>query len=160
MRDPRFVAAHRGGLLNLDGHRFLANWAADCAENVQPFFTKCSENSRPNEALETARLWASEAVRTGVAMKASVAAHAAARQVTDNAAIAAARAAGQAVATAHFADHCVGSLLYSLKVLAISGDDSSAELASQLAKLPENLRPLVSFGVRLRLAAMKIEVST
>ena len=92
-------------------------------------------------------------------MKASVAAHAAARQVTDKAAIAAARAAGQAVATAHFADHSMGALLYALKALEASGCSSESELELQLAKLPDHLREVVSSGVDVRLKALGVRGS-
>ncbi|HLP78724.1 MAG TPA: hypothetical protein VK327_17600 [Candidatus Paceibacterota bacterium] len=151
MRDRRFVAAHRGGPLDRESHAFLARWAADCAECVLPIFARCSDDSRPREALDIARKWANGEVKTGVAVKASLAAHAAARQVEDRSAIAAARAAGQAVATAHFADHSMGALLYSLKALEASGIPSDAELRLQLAKLPEHLREPVASGVALRL---------
>ena len=33
-RDPRFVAVHRGGLLDGGHHSLLASWAADCAVSV------------------------------------------------------------------------------------------------------------------------------
>jgi hypothetical protein len=39
-RDPRFVAIHRGGVLDLTTHRLLVAWAADCAEHVLPLFTE------------------------------------------------------------------------------------------------------------------------
>lgn len=98
-----------------ESHVLLARWAADCAERVLHSFTRHSNDRRPQAALDVARQWANGEVKTGVAMKASLAAHAAARSVSDKAAIAAARAAGQAVATAHFADHSMGALLYALK---------------------------------------------
>ena len=142
--------------MDRDGHVFLARWAADCAERVLPLFTRCSDDSRPKDALDTVRRWANGEVKTGAAMKASLASHAAARQATDKAAIAAARAAGQAVATAHAADHSMGALLYSLKALEASGSPSEAELRYQLAKLPEHLREPVASGVSLRLKKLGI----
>jgi hypothetical protein len=156
MRDRRFVAAHRGGPLNRESHIFLARWAANCAERVLHLFTECSKDLRPKRALEVARAWANGEVKTGVAMKASVAAHAATRQVKDKAAIAAARAAAHAVATAHFADHCMGALLYALKALEVSGRKSESELKFQLAKLPSRLRAPVSSGVKVRLKKLGI----
>ena len=69
-------------------------------------------------------------------MKSSVAAHAAARQVSDPAAIAAARAAGHAVATAHFADHCMGALLYAMKAMEAAGVPSVPEMELRLEELP------------------------
>jgi hypothetical protein len=156
MRDPRFIAAHRGGPLDLASHRFLATWAADCAESVLPFFQQSSDDVRPLQAIEIARQWAKGEVKTGVAMKASVAAHAAARLVADKAAIAAARAAGQAVATAHFADHCMGGLLYALKALEVMGQPAESELDFQLSKLPGSLRTVVVDGLIPRLKGLGI----
>lgn len=89
-------------------------------------------------------------------MKASLAAHAAARQARDKAAIAAARAAGHAVATAHAADHSMGALLYALKALEASGHPTEDELRQRLALLPEHLLEPVSAGVRLRLKKLGI----
>jgi len=89
-------------------------------------------------------------------MKASLAAHAAARRVTDKAATAAARAAGQAVATAHAADHSMGALLYALKALEASGHAFGPELESQLAKLPPHLLAPVSSGIDARLNRLGI----
>ncbi len=89
-------------------------------------------------------------------MTASVAAHAAARDVRDNAATAAARAAGHAVATAHFADHCMGALLYALKAIEASGSCAAPEMDSQLAKLPDHLRAMVVDGVLSRMAKLGI----
>jgi hypothetical protein len=91
-------------------------------------------------------------MKTGVAMKASAAAHAAAREVVHTAAIAAARAAGQAVATAHFADHSVGALIYAMKALEASGISSDEEFDLQIAKLPKHLRDPITSGVSIRVA--------
>jgi hypothetical protein len=159
MRDRRFVAAHRGGPLDRDDHNLLARWAADCAEGVLLLFSQSSDDIRPARALEIARAWANGEVKTGEAMKASVASHAAARGVTDKPAIAAARAAGQAVATAHFADHSMGALLYTLKALEAAGFGSDPELQSQLEKLPGHLREPIELGVGFRLAKLGIRAS-
>lgn len=156
MRDRRFIAIHRGGPLDRDSHVCLARWAADCAEQVLPFFVQGSGDPRPADALKILRDWANGKVKTGVAMKASVAAHAAARAATNPAAIAAARAAGQAVATAHAADHSMGALLYGLKALEASGKASAPELEKQLAKLPQHLQAQVSEGILVRLKGMGI----
>lgn len=159
MRDRRFIAVHRGGPLDLDSHRALARWAAGCAERVLPFFTRCSPDTRPQQALDIAHAWADGELKTGAAMKASVAAHAAARSVTDPAAIAAARAAGHAVATAHFADHSPGALLYAMKARAAAGQPIELELKRQLAKLPVRLRQLVFASIKIRLQPMGLASS-
>ncbi|MFL6528288.1 MAG: putative immunity protein, partial [Chthoniobacterales bacterium] len=111
MRDRRFVAAHRGGPLELDTHRLLAAWAARCAEHVVHF---CPD-ARAQRAIEAAKMWAKGRISVGVARRAAIAAHAAARESRSDAARAAARAAGHAAATAHMADHSLGPALYGVK---------------------------------------------
>ena len=108
----------------------MATWAADCAERVLPFFEKVyPNNDRPRKAIETCRTW----VRTGVFKMAeirgaSLAAHAAARASKKNeAATFAARAAGQAVATAHVPQHAFGGAYYALKAIA-AADPAHAEV--------------------------------
>lgn len=151
MRDKRFVAAHRGGPLDLATHRLLALWAADCAEHVLPLFIERSSDDRPKQAIETARAWARGEVPVGVAQKAAVAAHAAAREGASKAATAAARAAGHAVATAHMADHSLGGVIYGLKAVEASGGSTDAEYAWQIGRLPEELRELVVSALARRL---------
>ena len=159
MRDRRFVAVHRGGQLDKPGHIFLARWAADCAEEVLPLFQQHSADERPENAIEIARSWASGSVKTGVAMKASLASHAAAREAKEKAAIAAARAAGQAVATAHCADHSMGALLYALKAMEAVGLDSESALQNRLLKLPDHLREQVASGINIRLRKLGINAN-
>ena len=109
--------------------KLMATWAADCVERVLPFFEKAYPNDdRPRKAIETCRRW----VRTGVFKMAeirgaSLAAHAAARAAKENdAACYAARAAGQAVATAHVPQHAFGGAYYALKAIA-AADPVQAE---------------------------------
>jgi hypothetical protein len=148
MRDRRFIAAHRGGPLDAASHRLLAAWAADVAERVLPYFTKCSSDDRPHRAIETARAWAGGGVPVGVAQKAAVASHAAARGVSDKSASAAARAAGHAVATAHMADHCLGAPWYALKALTASGLAADMEEICRVEKLPDELQQLILSALR------------
>jgi hypothetical protein len=153
MRDIRFIAVHRGGHLSRKDQALLACWAADIAESVLPLFAQCDDDPRPAHAIAVARSWANGDVKTGLAMRASVAAHAAARQATHTAAIAAARAAGQAVATAHFAHHCMGALLYGMKALNAAGMESTTVKEKYLATLPAHLRVIVESGIESRLKA-------
>ena len=152
MRDRRFVAVHRGGPLDLTKQRFLAAWAADCAERVLPLFQKCSSDHRPKHAIQTARAWAKGEVSVGDARKAAVAAHAAARKMRNKSATAAARAAWHAVATAHMADHCLGAPLYALKAIEATGAAVEVERAWQLDQLPEELQNLITSALKRRLS--------
>lgn len=94
MRDKRFVAAHCGGPLRLSEYRLLAAWAADCAEHLLPIFELHSSDDRPRLAIGIGRAWVRGEVKTGVAQRAALAAHAAAREAADDAAVSVARAAG------------------------------------------------------------------
>ena len=97
-------------------------------------------------------------MKTDVAQKASVAAHASARSMTDPRAIAGARVAGHAVATAHFADHCVAAAIYSLKAVEVAGQVLGQELAWQKEQLPSELRMLIVDELMRRLTQLGIEI--
>lgn len=145
MRDDRFKAVHRGGSLDLERHRQLAIWAADCAEHVLPLFEEHHPlDDRPRRAIETARAWAAGAVSVGAARTAAFAAHAAAREASA-AAREAARAAGHAVATAHMADHALGPAWYGVRAVRASDGAEAAEQerAWQLEHLSPAIKQLV-----------------
>ena len=124
-------------LVNKTSHKTLGAWAVDCAERVLPFFEeKYPKDPRPRDAIAALRKW----IRTGVfkmavIRKASLDAHAAAREVgEDNAARSAARAAGQAVATAHVPAHSLGAANYALQaVYRAAGSDADAAVAEERA---------------------------
>jgi hypothetical protein len=151
MRDRRFVAVHRGGPLDIATHHLLAAWAADSAEHVLPLFTRWSTDERPQQAIDTARAWARGEIPVGVAQKAAVAAHAAAREVDNPSATAAARAAGHAVATAHMADHSMGAFIYALKAVEAAGASVDIERAWQEEHIPDEVRELILSGLDIRL---------
>ena len=155
----RYMSTHQEFWIffNRNDHKALALWAADCAEHVLPFFEeKYPEDPRPREAILTLREW----INTGkfsmpVIRGTSLAAHAAAREVKeeDNAARFAARAAGQAVATAHVPTHALGPALYAFKAVAATNPtDVKGAIAKerdwQFQRLPENLREWVDFWVK------------
>lgn len=88
--------------LSEDDRRVLGLWAADCAERVLPLFeAKSPSDTRPREAIESIRAYARGGKRTGQLRSFGWAALAAARDVGDPVAAAAARAAGIAAATAY-----------------------------------------------------------
>jgi hypothetical protein len=142
MRDRRFIAVHRGGPLSLEHHRLLICWAHDCAEHVLPLFED-EIDERVRHALETARAWERGEVPTGAAMKASVAAHAAARAAPSPTATFVARAVGQAVATAHMADHSLGAAWYGLKAVKSAGQSVETERIWQDQHMPSEIAELV-----------------
>ncbi|MCU0630899.1 MAG: hypothetical protein MUF37_07095 [Methanoregulaceae archaeon] len=113
--------------------KILAIWAADCAERALPYFEeKYPGDTRPRKAIDALREW----VRTGVFRMADVrntalAAHAAARDVKeDNAARSAARAAGQALATAHVPDHAIAAGMYAATAVRDAANSLDAAIAT------------------------------
>ncbi len=142
MRDNRFIAEHRGGSLSKKHHRQLMIWACVCTEHVLPLL--CGPlDERLKNALLIAREWANRNTTAGEAMKASAGAHAVAREFTDPISIAVARAVGQAVATAHMADHSLGAAIYALKAIKNAGKSVEAERKWQNEQLPSEIKVLV-----------------
>ena len=136
MPKPEFSLTTEGDALreSVKGtdHKTLAAWAIDCAERVMPYFeATVPGDTRPRRALETLQAW----IDTGefhmaVIRKASLDAHAAAREVgEDGPARSAARAAGQAVATAHVITHAPGAAVYALQAIHRAGSPEEVEAA-------------------------------
>jgi hypothetical protein len=142
MRDKRFIAKHRGGPLKKEQHYQLITWACACAEHVLPLSGDTTDE-RLKHALRVAEDWRWGNASVGDARKASAAAHAMARESSDPAAIAVARSVGHAVATAHMADHSLGSAWYALKAVKHAGISVDAERRWQDEHLPPEIMDLV-----------------
>jgi hypothetical protein len=114
-------------------HQTLAVWAIECAGRVLPYFEqRNTHDGRPRRAIETLKHWLDTGVFSmAVIRKASLDAHAAAREVgEDSPARSAARAAGQAVATAHVRRHAIGSAIYAQQAVFRAAEPSKAEAAA------------------------------
>jgi len=119
-------------LVRKTDHTTLAVWAIDCVERVLPHFEeKFPDDHRPRNAIEALQAWKDTGVfKMADIRKASLASHAAAREVgEDNAARSAARAAGQAVATAHVPAHSIGAANYALQAIHRASSSSYADAA-------------------------------
>jgi hypothetical protein len=125
--------------------KILALWAADCAEHVLPFFEdNYPDDDRPRKAIEACRRWAATGVfRMADIRKASLDAHAAAREAREEDARAAAHAAGQAVATAHVPTHALGSALYGIRAVAARSGNADDGLIRERDWQLQRLRCLV-----------------
>ncbi len=131
-----FIAEHRGGPLTKDSHRKLMKWAIACAEHVL-YLPGNEIDERLIYALHIAKEWENGNVPTGTAMKASLGAHAVARETSDPVLKAIARSVGQTVATAHMADHSLGGAFYALKAVKYANQDIEKEREWQFEKLSE-----------------------
>jgi hypothetical protein len=128
-KDERIVQ-----LMKKTDPKILAVWAIDCAERVLPYFEeKYPKDNRPRKALETLQAWIDTGMfKMAVIRKASLDSHAAAREVgEDNAARSAARAAGQAVATAHVPTHSIGAAIYALQAIHRAAGCPDAAIAKE-----------------------------
>ena len=136
MAESKFSLARKDAamvdLVRLSDKKTLALWAIGCVKRVLPYFEeKFPEDPRPRNALAALRT----CIKTGefsmaVIRKASLDAHAAAREVgEDNPARSAARAASQAVATAHVRTHSLGAANYALQAIHRAAGVSGAEAA-------------------------------
>lgn len=134
-------------LVEKTDQRVLAEWAIGCVERVIHYFEdEYPEDNRPREAIRTLQDW----IDTGkfsmsVIRGASLGSHAAACEVgEDNPARSVARAAGQAVATAHVPRHALGGSIYALQAIHRASDasDADANVANELQWQTEHLEKL------------------
>ena len=119
-------------LVSKTDQKTVALWAIDCAECVMPYFEeKYPQDHRPRQAIETLKTWIDTGVfKMAVIRKASLDAHAAAREVgEDSPARSVARAAGQAVATAHVPRHAYGPAIYAQQAIYRATNPSDADAA-------------------------------
>jgi hypothetical protein len=149
MRDKRFIAEHRGGLLKKEQHYQLIKWACYCAEHVLPLFGE-NIDERLKNALNVAKEWKQGNASVGDARKAAVNAHAVARESSNPTVIAVARSVGHAVATAHMVDHSLGAAWYALKAVKNAGKSIDAERKWQDEQLPSEIKNLVLTARKMR----------
>jgi hypothetical protein len=124
-RESRYFA------LSLESLRVIGGWAADCAERALSVYeARVDPDPRPRAAIEGIREFAAGERRTARLRPLACEANAAAREVGDPAAAAAARAAGLAAASAYthpLADvrqtkHIVGPAAYTALALELDHD--------------------------------------
>jgi hypothetical protein len=137
MTKPKFSIAHEDTemmkLVESIDQETLAVWAKNCAERVLPYFeNEFLNDPRPRAALETLQAWIDTGVFSmKVIRQASLDSHAAAREVgEDSSAHSAARAAGQAVATAHVSGHAYGAAIYAQQTISRASEPIEAKVAA------------------------------
>ena len=143
--------------LSEEDRRLVGRWVADCAERVLPLFeARAPSDSRPREAIEGIRAFARGEKRTGQLRSLFSAAYAAAREVGDPAAAAAARAAGVAAAspfiharvTPQQAKHALGSAMYAARARELAADDDPGVGDEEIRWAIEHASPAVREIVR------------
>jgi len=138
--------------LSDDDRRLLGLWAADCAERVLPLFeARAPGDTRPREAIEVLRGFALGGKRTARLRTVAWAALAAAREVGDPGAAAAARAAGyaagiayiHALATPHQVNHVLGPAISQAQARELAAGDDPAAGDEEIRWAIEHASPAV-----------------
>jgi hypothetical protein len=141
-----------------EDHRAWVCWAADCAQRVLPIFQRQRpDDDRPARAVAAARAWVRGDLSAARARTTAFGAYAAAREVGDQAARAAALAAGHAAAAVHVAAHAQhaadDAVVAAVHAAPATNHDAGlVEREWQDAALPQRLRPIVT-AARHRLPA-------
>ena len=125
--------------------RIVAAWAADCAERVLGLFeTEAAGDSRPRDAIARVRAFARGELDVAEQIRRRFVGDAAAQEVRIPAAVAAARAAGQAAAIPHMGAHALGAAAYAAKAVGSAAPDRpeavSEEIHWQLSSMSVQVR--------------------
>jgi hypothetical protein len=145
---------HESGWVTLseEDRRLVGFWVADCAERVLTLFeAKAPSDTRPREAIEGIRAFARGGKRIARLRSLAWAAYAAAREVGDPVATAAARAAGLAAAfayiharvTLHQAKHALGPAVYAARARELAAADDPSVGDEEIRWAIEHASPAV-----------------
>jgi hypothetical protein len=131
--------------LSLVDRQVVAAWAADCAERVLGLFeAEAPEDDRPRDEIARTRAFARGELDVADEIRHRFRGSDAARDVRSPAAVAAARAAGQAAAIAHMGAHALGAAAYAAKAAGLGAGDRpdavSDEIRWQLEHMPAPVR--------------------
>ena len=104
--------------------RVVAGWAADCAERALGLFeAEAPKDDRPRAAIARTRAFARGELKTAEEIRRRFVGGVPAGELKAPAAIAAARAAGQAVAVCHMGAHALGAAAYAVKAVGLASSD-------------------------------------
>ncbi len=135
--------------------RFVAAWAADCAERVLGLFeAEAPTDDRPRAAIARTRAFARGELNTADVIRRRFVGGVPVGEVKAPAAAAAARAAGQAVAICHMGAHALGAAAYAVKAVSLAapdrpevvGDEIRWQLTHMTSEVRTALRALPPVG--------------
>ncbi len=129
--------------------RIVALWAADCAERVLGIFeAEAPGDRRPRDAIARARAFAGGELQVAGEIRRRFVAGAAAREVVVPAAVAAARAAGQAASVAHMGAHALGGAAYAAKAVGLADLDRPEAVGEEVRWQLAHMSPAVRAALR------------
>ncbi|HVH63910.1 MAG TPA: hypothetical protein VNA65_09935, partial [Candidatus Dormibacteraeota bacterium] len=137
MRSPQTLSAA--------DRRLVAAWAADCVEHVLGLFeAEAPDDHRPRALIARTRAFARGELNTADEIRRRFAGGAGVGDVEAPAAVAVARAAGQAVAVCHMGAHALDAAAYAVKATGLAIADRpeavEEEIRWQLDHMPAEAR--------------------
>jgi hypothetical protein len=131
--------------------RLAAAWAADCAERVLPLFEAgAPDDGRPRALIARTRAFARGELKTAEEIRRRFVGGVGAGDVKAPAAVAAARAAGQAVAVCHMGAHALGAAAYAANAAGLADPDRPEAVKDEIRWQLEHM----SAGLRAALRAL------
>ena len=131
--------------LSEDERRLVAAWAADCAARVLPLFeSEVPQDRRARDGIERAHAFSRGDLDAAGEIRRRFEAGRAAQLAQSPAAVAAARAAGQASGVAHMGAHALGAAAYAVKAVSLAAPDRQdardEEVEWQLRHMTDQVR--------------------
>ena len=122
--------------------RIVAGWAADCAERALALFeSEAPGDRRPRDAIARARAFSGGDLDVAEQIRGRFAGGDAARDVTAPAAVAAARAAGQAASIPHMGAHALGAAAYAATAVGLAAPDRPLAVNEEIGWQSHRCRP-------------------
>lgn len=135
--------------LSESDRRRVADWAADCAERVLPLFESQARNDdRPRRLIERARAFARGELTTAEEIRRRFVGGVSVKDIDSPAALAAARAAGQAVAVCHMGAHGLGAAAYAVDAVRRANADRPEAQDDEIRWQLEHMSPSVRAALR------------
>jgi len=129
--------------------RLVASWAADCVERVLALFeAEAPHDLRPREGIARVRAFARGEVSAADEIRRRFVAGRAASDVSTPAAVAAARAVGQATGIAHMGAHALGAAAYAAEATGLAAVDPHEAVAAEILWQLDHMSPETRAALR------------
>jgi len=129
--------------------RLVAAWAADCAERVLSLFeAEAPDDGRPRALIARTRAFARGELDTAEEIRRRFTGGVGVGDVKDPAAVAAARAAGQAVAVCHMGAHALGAAAYAARAAGLADPDRPEVVAGEIRWQLDHMSAVVRAALR------------
>ena len=127
----------------------MAAWAADCVERVLPLFeAEAPHDLRPREGIARVRAFARGELSAADEIRRRFVAGRAAVDVRTPAAVAAARAVGQATGIPHMAAHALGAAAYAAQATGLAAANPQQAVAEELGWQLDHMSPATRAALR------------